>query len=75
MAAYKHAQFLERSSHLAFDTAVPRGGTAVFNGIYRCTQCGQEVVSGLGGTLPGECPRKHADRGQDFGWQLVIAAN
>lgn len=72
MAVYKHHDFLQQSSHQAFDTALAAGDISVYTGIFRCTVCGREVIARTGETLPDASHHVHAG-GVDMRWQLVVS--
>ena len=74
MALYKYAQNLRTSDHSAFDTKQPPGSVAVYPGIYRCIECGDEIGIAKGHTLPPQNHHQHAQGKGKIEWQLMVFA-
>jgi hypothetical protein len=72
MALYKHGQFLKQHNDAAFDTTHPPGVAAPYAGIYRCTNCGDEIAIAGGNTLPPQNHRQHDQAKGAIRWQLLV---
>ena len=73
MAQYKYSQFLNQSNHDAYDQTYTPGTITPDSGIYRCTNCGDEVACNKGNPLPPQNHRQHATA-QPIRWQLIVFA-
>lgn len=75
MAVFKHQDFLQQSSHSAFDAIAAPGKATTYGGIFRCLICGREIVLQTGAILPGAEHHTHALDNTPIKWQLLVAAN
>lgn len=74
MAVYKYQQFLERSTHPAFDQALGPGVLTPRSGIYRCRACGKSDVSTAGHPLPPQNHHQH-NPPSPIQWQLIVSTH
>ncbi len=74
MAQYKYSQYLNKSDHSAYDTKHSPGDTATNAGIYRCTNCGDEIAIAKGHTLPPQNHHQHNPSAGKIEWQLIVFA-
>lgn len=72
MALYKYAQDLTQSQDAAFDALHTPGTAAPHPGIYRCTNCGDEIGIAGGHTLPPQNHRQHDPARGGIMWQLIV---
>lgn len=72
MALYKYPAFVTQSNDAAFDAAHSPGTTAPHPGIYRCTNCGDEIAIAGGHTLPPQNHRQHNPAKGDIKWRLAV---
>ena len=72
MALYKYAEYLQKSSHKAFDTITPVSQPAPYPGIYRCEGCGHEIAIAGGHKLPPETHHVHTKAQGDIRWRLIV---
>ncbi len=72
MALYKHANRLSQSQDVAFDKTHQPGASAPLPGIYRCTNCGDEIAIAGGHTLPPQNHKQHNPNNGPITWQLVV---
>lgn len=72
MALYKYSKYLTQSNDAAFDATHNPGVSAPYAGIYRCTNCGDEIAIAGGHTLPPQNHRQHSPSGGDIRWQLIV---
>lgn len=75
MAVYKYSQFLEQSSHQAFDHVHRPGEATPHSGIYRCEGCGKNEVSTYGHPLPPQNHHQHSPSQGTIRWRLVAATH
>lgn len=71
MALYKYAAAIAQSNDAAFDAVHNPGVAAPHPGIYRCTNCGDEISIAGGHTLPPQTHRQHTST-LPIRWQLVV---
>lgn len=74
MAQYKYGDYLQHSTHTAFDSKQAPGETAANAGIYRCAACGDEIGIAKGHTLPPQNHHQHAPGVGKIEWQLLVFA-
>lgn len=74
MAAYKYPGNFVQMDWLAFDQALPPGTPLKISGIYRCTQCGDEIAANKGDPLPPQNRHQHKNPFLPIEWKLVAAA-
>ena len=72
MALYKHQEFLQYSSHAAFDAIHEPGTVAPYSGVYRCAGCGHEIADVRGRQLPPQSHHQHTYAQGRIQWQLVV---
>jgi hypothetical protein len=73
MALYKFRGFFIQTNRPAFDELHEPGATVLHQGIYRCRQCGTEIVLAAGQTLPPENHHQHIPSQGKIRWQLIVA--
>ena len=73
MAVYKYVEFLETSDSEAFDKIIDPGDFAPWAGIYRCTECSQEVGTAGGQVLPRQSHHEHSHSQGPIRWRLVVS--
>jgi len=73
MALKKYDQFIQKSDHAAFDQTHPPGERAPHPGIYRCTNCGDEIAIAGGHVLPPQNHKQHTSAAP-IRWQLIVFA-
>ena len=73
MATYQNGEFLHKLVHEAFDKEHTPGTAAPFPGIYRCTNCGDEIAIAGGHTLPPQNHKQH-NSSLPIRWKLLIYA-
>jgi hypothetical protein len=59
MALYQNGSLLSQKKDAAFDATHAPGATAPHAGIYRCTNCGDEIAIAGGHTLPPQNHKQH----------------
>jgi len=71
MALYKDGSHLTQSTDAAFDKTFSPGEAAPYAGIYRCTNCGDEISIAGGHTLP---PQNHAQHTTNLPikWKMIV---
>lgn len=75
MAFVKYPQqVIQPSQDPAFDSTHPPGTAAPHPGIYRCTNCGDEIAIAGGNTLPPQNHRQHNQLKGHIRWQLIVYA-
>lgn len=72
MALYKYGNRLESTNDPAFDANHTPGTPAPHPGIYRCTNCGDEIAIAGGHTLPPQNHRQHNPLNGSINWQLLV---
>lgn len=73
MALCKYPQqAIAPSQDVAFDAVHQPGTAAPHPGIYRCTNCGDEIAIAGGNTLPPQNHRQHAPAKGRIMWQLTV---
>lgn len=72
MALYKHGNRLSQSQDAAFDAIQPPGTEAPYPGIYRCTNCGDEIAIAGGHRLPPQNHQQHNLSDGKIAWQLLV---
>jgi hypothetical protein len=72
MALYKYAHLLAPSQDAAFDAVHAPGTLAPHPGIYRCTNCGDEIAIAGGHVLPPQNHRQHSPQNGPVNWRLLI---
>jgi hypothetical protein len=75
MAVFKSLDYLQQSTHPAFDAATVPGKVTPYTGIFRCTVCGREIAAESGTVLPGNDHHAHGAGQGGVQWLLVVAAN
>ncbi|MBT1872809.1 protein L [Enterobacter mori] len=73
MALYKYSSNLQNSDHEAFDAEHNPGVSAPLAGIYKCTNCGDEIAIAGGHTLPPQNHKQHTTT-LPIKWKLVVYA-
>jgi len=73
MAIFKYAQYLEQSSHAAYDQIHLPGGPTPYSGIYRCEGCGINDVSTQGHPLPPQNHHQHSAAQKAIRWRLIVS--
>ncbi|ELY4518837.1 protein L [Cronobacter muytjensii] len=71
MALYKYSQYLQTSTHEAFDKEHSPGVPAPVPGIYKCTNCGDEIAIAGGHTLPPQNHKQHSTT-KPIKWKLIV---
>ncbi|MGO8313536.1 hypothetical protein [Rhizobium ruizarguesonis] len=74
MAYYKDGKHLTQQNGPEFDTIHKPGSSVPFSGIYRCTGCGQSIVSTFNNPFPPQNHHQHAQH-VPIAWQLVVKAH
>lgn len=74
MASYKYGSYLTKSDSDAFDKTFGPGQIGPWSGIYRCTNCGDEIAANAGNPLPPQNNHQHADRSKPIVWKLLVYA-
>jgi hypothetical protein len=74
MALYKYDKWVKRSDHEAFDALHNPGATTPDSGVYRCENCGHEVVSEKGSPLPPQNHHQHTPGQGRIEWRLLVFA-
>lgn len=74
MAQYKYGNYLQQSTHAAYDIKYAPGSLAENAGIYRCVACGDEIGIAKGHTLPPQNHHQHAPGVGKIEWQLLVFA-
>lgn len=72
MALYKYPAFFTQADDAAFDASHTPGTPAPNPGIYRCTNCGDEIAIAGGHTLPPQNHRQHNPSQGAILWRLVV---
>lgn len=72
MALYKYQQALTLSTDAAFDALHSPGVPAPHPGIYRCSNCGDEIAIAGGHTLPPQNHRQHDPNKGRIMWKLTV---
>lgn len=72
MALYKYQDAITPSQDAAFDKFHAPGTAAPHPGIYRCTNCGDEIAIAGGHTLPPQNHRQHDPARGHILWQLRV---
>ncbi|WP_267221605.1 hypothetical protein [Dyella silvae] len=72
MALYKYGARLELINDPAFDANHTPGTAAPHPGIYRCTNCGDEIAIAGGHILPPQNHRQHNPLNGPINWQLLV---
>lgn len=72
MSLYKHPSFLTQTNDAAFDATHSPGTPAPHPGIYRCTNCGDEIAIAGGHTLPPQNHRQHQPAKGEIKWRLTV---
>ena len=79
MAEYELSAHLRRVSRAAFDytfhATYPSASRAPYSGLYRCRQCGYEIVATKGQALPTQENLPHWPRCTAVAWQLLVATD
>lgn len=73
MALYKYAHNLRPLSHPAFDAVCEPLSPARWSGIYRCDECGREIVAIAGTPLPPDDHHQHRPHYRPVRWRLLVA--
>ena len=72
---YKYDSYLTRNADTAFDSIHQPGDLAQHEGIYRCTNCGREIVVKHGTPLPAQIHHQHLSGAKAIRWRLVVFAD
>lgn len=72
MALYKYSTFLFQYDHAQFDTVYGPSETTAWSGIYRCENCGHEIVHTTGKPLPPQNHHQHNVSQGSIRWRLVV---
>jgi hypothetical protein len=75
MSIYKYNGFLKRSDEAVFDDAYPLGAATPHSGIYRCEECGREIVSEQDKPFPPQNHHQHNAAQGDIQWRLIVYAD
>ncbi|NIG79449.1 hypothetical protein F3J34_38505 [Klebsiella sp. Ap-873] len=73
MAIYKYSSNIQQNNHSAFDAEHNPGIAAPYAGIYKCTNCGDEIAIAVGHTLPPQNHKQHTTP-LPIKWKLVVHA-
>ena len=73
MAQYKYVHYLTNLSDTKFDPAHPPGTATPCTGIYKCQECGSEVISLAGDPLPPLSHHQHSLTQGAIAWRLIVA--
>ncbi len=73
MAEYKYGTYLNQSNDTKYDKEYSPGDTAAYPGIYRCTNCGDEIGIAKNHTLPPQNQHQHSS-GASVKWKLLVMA-
>jgi hypothetical protein len=73
MASYKYGQHLVQNNSDAFDRELKPGEAGPWSGIYRCTNCGDEVAANANNPLPPQNHRQHTGTAP-IRWKLLVYA-
>jgi hypothetical protein len=74
MAFFKYGHMLMLRDGNAFDKHLEPGQRTLRSGIYRCTNCGCEVVARAHDHLPPQDHSQHGDTGRPVRWRLLVQA-
>jgi hypothetical protein len=72
MALYKNGNKLTQSQDTAFDATYTPGTAAPYPGIYKCTNCGDEIAIAGGHILPPQNHKQHNPANGKITWQLLV---
>lgn len=72
MALYKHGNHLSQSQDAAFDAEHSPGSAAPHPGIYKCTNCGDEIAIAGGHILPPQNHKQHSPNNGRIKWKLLV---
>lgn len=72
MALYKHGNYLNQHQDAAFDATHAPGTPAPHPGIYRCTNCGDEIAIAGGHILPPQNHKQHSPSNGPIAWKLLV---
>lgn len=72
MALYKYNTHLTQSNDAAFDAKHSPGTPAPYPGIFRCTNCGDEIAIAGGHVLPPQNHKQHSPLKGEIKWQLLV---
>ena len=75
MALFKHSSRVRLTESLAFDRVFRAGNNAPYEGMYRCTNCGLEIISKSGSPLPNLKQREHRAWCTSVQWQLLVSTS
>lgn len=75
MALFKDARYLQSGTGIPFVSLYPPGSDAPVAGIYRCSGCGNEIVSHRDHNLPPENHHRHAIGQGPIRWHLIVGTN
>lgn len=74
MALYKNGDWLTHTHDAAFDATHTPGAHVPHSGIYRCINCGREVVAEQARTFPPQNHHQHPQKGAVL-WKMVVYAD
>jgi hypothetical protein len=75
MATYKYLRLLSLDSSTKFDDLSDAGVSAPHPGIYRCEECGREIVIAQSHNLPPETHHSHSLGQGRIRWRLAVSHN
>jgi hypothetical protein len=73
VALYKDASKLAKHESTAFDEKLKPGTVVSNSGIYRCSNCGDEIAANKGNPLPPQNHHQHKPPAPIL-WQLLVCA-
>jgi hypothetical protein len=72
-ALYKNADYLQHSTHEAFDKIHEASYQTPYSGIYRCEGCGKCVTSVHPHPLPPQNHHQHTVQQGRIRWRLIVS--
>ena len=72
MAGYKYPQFLSKWDSEEFDKIYSPGMKIAWSGIYRCDNCGREIVHTVDKPLPPQNHHQHTVAQGAIKWRLIV---
>ena len=73
MAIFKYYEFLSRSREAdTFETEHAPSTVVPLSGIYRCAECGREIVSNESDSFPPENHHLHTEGQGPISWLLIV---
>ena len=74
MALYKNPGYLCSNGGSQFDEFHSPGSVTKFSGIYRCEECGRELVCEKDAQLPAQSHHPHSAVQGPILWRMVVCA-